>query len=461
MYKRVACFLLFLIIVLTQIESLFASNVPNVTKEMQFPEFWINNFATSSEVVMNEEEIRHYNEQLVKEGEKTGISDLKSYHGKLLSKESLTQLLNTCRPPLRDFFTDGKPVPEEVYKALEYKTNTHEVKETNPIRYGFSVKKTNIRFFPSNLPFYSTPNSIEFDFMQHTLINAAEPLIVLHKSTDDNWLFVQTQHVIGWALKSDIAIASSAEEWFSYFEPENFLIITGNCIKLGFNPYSKELSELEIGMSTKLPFIPEDKAPPILDNQTTAGSYVVQLPTRDDFGMLKIKETTLPMVNDVSIGYLPYTRENVLKQAFKMLGNRYGWGGMFNSRDCSSFIWDVYKCFGIMFPRNSKQMADSPGATVDFKELTTEKRMSALNKIPPGSTLQMDGHVLMYLGDFNGQHFAIHSFFAYGDIEKREPDGIIPNIFINSVIVSRLDLPRKKSGTPLIDNIISSKLVLN
>ena len=34
------------------------------------------------------------------------------------------------------------------------------------------------------------------------------------------------------------------------------------------------------------------------------------------------------MSRDVSVGYLSLTNEEIIKQAFKCLGDRYGWGGM-------------------------------------------------------------------------------------------------------------------------------------
>ena len=64
---------------------------------------------------------------------------------------------------------------------------------------------------------------------------------------------------------------------------------------------------------------------------------------------------------DVSVGYLPYTRAHILRQAFKMLGENYGWGGQREGRDCSSFIMDIYNVFGIRSPRNADQQEKIPG----------------------------------------------------------------------------------------------------
>jgi cell wall-associated NlpC family hydrolase len=69
-------------------------------------------------------------------------------------------------------------------------------------------------------------------------------------------------------------------------------------------------------------------------------------------------------VRDTAPDYLPLTRANVIRQAFKFLGERYGWGHSFNARDCSGFTNDVYRSFGILMPPNS-------GAQVQVRNFAT------------------------------------------------------------------------------------------
>ena len=66
-----------------------------------------------------------------------------------------------------------------------------------------------------------------------------------------------------------------------------------------------------------------------------------------------VKQALVPYNADVSVGYLPYTRRNIVAQAFKLLGDRHGWSGQNESRDASGLSMDVFASFGIRLPRNS------------------------------------------------------------------------------------------------------------
>ena len=64
---------------------------------------------------------------------------------------------------------------------------------------------------------------------------------------------------------------------------------------------------------------------------------------------------------DAAADYLPLNRANLLRQGFKFLGERYGWGHSYNARDCSGFVSEVYRSFGVQLPRNTRDQAVTPG----------------------------------------------------------------------------------------------------
>ena len=68
--------------------------------------------------------------------------------------------------------------------------------------------------------------------------------------------------------------------------------------------------------------------------------------------------------------YLPLTRANLLRQGFKFLGERYGWGHSYNARDCSGFVSEVYRSFGVQLPRNTRDQARQPGAAIASRSTT-------------------------------------------------------------------------------------------
>ena len=118
-------------------------------------------------------------------------------------------------------------------------------------------------------------------------------------------------------------------------------------------------SEVQLDMGVRLPFVDNEQVPYLLNGQNTYASHVVQLPTRDEQGQLVIKPAMISKTADVNLGYLDYNEQNLIKQGFKFLGERYGWGQDYNGRDCTGFVGEIYKSFGLLMPRNSGQQGSS------------------------------------------------------------------------------------------------------
>jgi hypothetical protein len=109
----------------------------------------------------------------------------------------------------------------------------------------------------------------------------------------------------------------------------------------------------------------------------------------------------------VYLGYLPYNIANIIIQSFEFHGEIYGWGGMNNARDCSAMIMDIYRTFGIKLPRNSSQQGNnSYGMFFSPKELA------------PGMPIYMPGHAMIYLGEYQGEHYVIHNFSGFYNTNK-------------------------------------------
>jgi len=75
---------------------------------------------------------------------------------------------------------------------------------------------------------------------------------------------------------------------------------------------------------------------------------VVQLPVREADGRLKLVPALLPRSQDTAADYLALTPRLLLQQAFKFLGERYGWGHDYDTRDCSGFVSEIYRSFGVL-----------------------------------------------------------------------------------------------------------------
>ena len=425
------------------------ATLPTVSKEMYYPEFWVSKLSDGQNVIMDQKAIQTFNKQL-----RTQLPSVLFELENQPTSWSKADLLGMLEPSFPDYpvFLNGKEVLPAYYQKLENNMNFKGLQENNPVRYAFTVKRTHMRTYPTNDFVVDSPTDKEFDNFQETAVDPATPLLVLHTSTDKKWNYVRMHNYTGWVPTSDIAITTNRDSWLSYTKSQKFLVCTGTKLSLGYNPWSPALSELEFEMGTKIPLAQaSDNIPNVVDNQSISGNYVVKLPVRNANGSLGFKLALIPVSTDVSEGYLPYTRENILRQAFKIQGERYGWGGLFESKDCSSFVMDVYLTFGIELPRNTSQQVKIEGNKVNLADITSiEERAKLISTLKPGAILYKKGHCVLYIGEHNGKQYALHNINTYGNINAPNADGTLNAITLNEVTITDLNLPLV-SGKQLIE----------
>lgn len=433
----------------------YAAMLPDVAPEMLCAEFWVNKLSDPDSVIMSLDEIAAFNQAVIKRLPRT-VCDLTAYPASC-SREKLLRILTEKPFPEGVLYAGMTPVTPDYLVELERSMNLEDIKKKNDVRYAFTVRRSSIRSFPTHDVATRKPDEQDVDLFQETAVEPAEPVLVLHQSSDGRWYFVQMYNYRGWIPAEDVAVAKSRAEWFDYINIEDFLVVTGSKIRLGVNPYSPELSGLEFGMGTRLPLVECRKAHKDIDQRLRADSYIVKLPVRGKEGELVFKLTNVSKSSDVSKGYLTYTRANIIRQALKMQGERYGWGGMFQGRDCSALIQDTYRSFGFKLPRNACEQELSPGKTVRLEGASIAERQRIVQTLLPGAALYMPGHVMLYLGAHGKRPYVIHALSAYGDTRKKLDDGTLFPILINRVVVSDLSLPRRLNGRHLLESLTVGK----
>ncbi|MBO6269007.1 MAG: C40 family peptidase, partial [Clostridium sp.] len=183
-----------------------------------------------------------------------------------------------------------------------------------------------------------------------------------------------------------------------------------------------------------------------ITNRSAFHNYVAYLPVRLSDGSYAKKKVLISQHHGIHEGYLPLTRRNILHTAFSMLGDAYGWGGMLAAEDCSGYIRDIYRCFGLELPRNTTWQAASPAARADVTGWSDMEKCALLNALPAGSTLFFRGHTMMYLGQWNGKYYVISSVSSMGN-----PYGG-KNLRVRSVVINTLDVIRA-NGTTWLSNL--------
>lgn len=386
--------------------------IPDTRVEMLEAEFWINKLNDGSKIVMNPEEIEKFN--LENAGKVSAVYDLRAYKDKLAQDELKSYIQEYSIPEKAMYDVRGKEVEKGFYDEIIDNANIDGISEINPVRYGITVRNTSLRSFPTFKGIFKGPDDIEFDRFQETGCQAVEPVLVLHESRDGKWYFIQMHNYRGWAMACDIALAKDREEVFDYLDAKDYIVITGDCAYTQYNPYEPGVSSLRLDMGTRIP-LAEDSVETV-GNQSVLGNYAVKFPVRNEEGKLEFKYALLSKKQDINLGYLAYTRDNILKQVFKLFGHRYGWGDSLDGRDCSSTVMYVYKTFGFRLPRNGNEQESGAGVSYRFNENTTlEERIQTFERIKPGAVIFMPGHVMMYIGRDNGVHYMIHCFHGYGE----------------------------------------------
>jgi hypothetical protein len=435
-------------------EVLFAlPRLPHVTPEMERPEFWIKKIKNPRNLLLTPEKIHKMNEENLKRQDLRlcRIKDLKEDW----TREEVLSLLredweNFGRTEEVRYGKSGIPLGDLFWNKLKNNLNQEAIKERGRMLYALVVKRTDIRVFPTDELSLSTPNHYEFDRFQHSSISPGSPIGIYHFTQDREWAYVQTHFIRGWIRTHDLAIAKERSEVVDDEEVKDQLVITGNFVNVFVDPsFHQPIFVAQMGDSFPFLGIPGG-------NKGVNAFYVIHIPWREDNGQLTLRKGYIRTDEDVHPGFLPYTQENVARQAFKMLNHPYGWGDRLGGRDCSRFIMDLFRTFGILMPRNSKEQA-TVGTDLGLVEGKTEKEKQKLldQSIPLATTLRLPGHIMLYLGKEKGKYYAIHSLWG---IQKSGKTG--PTVEkIGKVVVSDLSLGRKGPNRSLLDRLTIIRMI--
>ncbi len=358
-----------------------------------------SNNSSSNEPSINNEPLNTYDIDSKDNKMLLSASQIKQYNAKIASKtsalynlgityyskEKIMEYVNSYSLPLDTKYNDGIAVTNNEKNQILENRNLDNIKAINAQK-GIVVKRSNLKSFPTDIHFYSNKNERNFDDLQETELLVNVPVLILHESKDGKWFFVISKTYYGWVKKENIAYATDDD--YNYFINTNsFAVIT----KASLN-----VNGVNLDMSVTLPYQKE-----------VSGSYKLVLPYKGADGMVMKQEITIAKEN-ASIGYLPFTKENLFKQAFEYKETPYRWGGMDYGVDCSSFVGNVFRTFGFVFPRNTSDQNKSVGEVVSLTGLPYSEKLNKIaNSFP--SLLYMPGHVVMYLGVKNNKYYIINA----------------------------------------------------
>lgn len=397
-----------------------------INKHLQSPQYWLNKIEDQDTLLMAPDDIEVFNLNLLEFDDY--VEDPLEYPD-ILDGDSLMSIINSASsvPDTPRYYADKKKLTDKDYQRYTDNMNVRSIRDKNIVRFGIVVHRGALRMFPTKDRVFKNDMDPDLDRFQDSALFPGESVAVLMTSKDKEWYFVRNYQLPGWIHKSAIALAKHKEvKSFQRIEP--FVIITGDKVFTNHQPLTPHMSNLQLDMGTRLPLVD-------ILQRNNQSSYVVLFPVRHTNGYLNFTKVFLPIHTDLSVGYLPFTSANIIKQSFKFLNERYGWGHDFNSRDCTGFVDEVYKSFGLLMPRNSMQQSvGTYGVNYRFDDTNSINDKSIfIKQMEVGDLLYIPGHVMMFIGNENDKPYVIHDTKGAGFLT---PDGHYHKQPFNRVVIT-------------------------
>ena len=309
-----------------------------------------------------------------------------------LDPQERAQQLKTSEV-FKDFFSyeDYDPCVGGNYREFEEKliqrleNNVAKSSYPNRLDYAIVTSDTDVRMLPTaEFCLSNVRNAGEgypFDYFQNTSLWIGTPVMTLHQSEDQLWVFIKSPYGMGWVDRSHLAFVSKNQR--------------ETALKMDFAAILKENTVLKNNAGQSLCKTKIGTLFPIEQNGNASMRLLV--PLRDPNGNLawEASSITQDYAHKIPIEFSSTNANNLLSE---LLDTKYSWGGIDGGRDCSATIKDFLTPFGVWIPRNSGNQGNL-GKVFLFEGEANEKKQEILNKgIPFLSVVYKRGHSMLYIG---------------------------------------------------------------
>ncbi len=430
----------------------------DVAPEMTSAAFWFGRVKKPYDVLMDQEAIAELNaKDYAADG--TNMVDLKNRSTAYDSETAKTNLTKELMEDVRvgrigsheTIWKDGQELNAEAIDAwfAEMKANIEnaETRTDDTRKYGICVKRADLWMAPTNALVGWSEKDADSEFINSSVL-VNEPVLMGLTTADGQYVHVLTSNVSGWVEADHFAVVDDKDAWLAQWDftgRDDVLIVTDAHIALEESNLAPRTSKLDLHLGTQLPLVPKEKLQGVAERYPWY-SYTVYLPVRGEDGKLEREMALISSHNKVSIGFPEMNEKNILTIAFNCLGNRYGWGGMLGSMDCSLYTRSIYRCFGLELPRNTNWQTAMPVSKTEITEFTEDQKKEVLDSLAPGSLLMFPGHITMYLGEVDGKYYVISDL---GSLSESTGDVNVKSIY--TVSINSLDVRRRNGNTWLAE----------
>ena len=425
------------------------SGVPGVTMEQLSPDYWVAKQPRSRKPQLDAAAIAAQNAKLFELD--PSVNDVAGIGPTMRAEEVARRMDELSQLPERTLWReDGEVLGDEERRKLVDSLARDAIFPEATVRPGLVVRRASVRAFPTRMRVFTSRDDRDIDRFQESALFPGTPVRVLHASRDGSWWFVVSPLYVAWIEAKDVAIGAP-DDVFGYGRREPAVIVTGADVETVYTREEPRVSKLGLDMGVRLPLRTDWPANEPVNGQNPYNAWVVVLPVRNDDGSLAFAPALIPRSADVAMEYLALERPAIVRQSFKFLGERYGWGHDYGTRDCSGFVSEVYRSFGVVLPRNTSDQATSPALDrVAFADGDVEARRKAVKALDTGDLVYIPGHVMMVIGKDRGLHYVIHDTTGFN---SRGADGAIERVKLNGVSVTPLETLLAGDGVPYVDRI--------
>lgn len=321
----------------------------------------------------------------------------------------------------------------------------------NALSRGITTRNSNLRELPTLSPHFHAPDGDAwgwpFDNLQRSAVPANTPIQVCHLSADKSWALVETSFTYGWIPVEDLAFVDS--EFVNTWEQGRFAVIIRDRTSI-LDEKGRFLVQASVGHIFPLTEISGD-------------TMQVLVAVADRNRQAVIRRGFVPA--DASAAKpLRFTAVNAAKIANEMIGEPYGWGGLYGNRDCSSMTRDFFAVFGIWLPRHSEDQVKEVGTMIDLQGLSPEQKEKTIMEkgVPYLTLLWRKGHVMLYIGSRDGRALIFHNIWGIRtkDLQGREGRKIIGQAVITTLKPGQELIDRDASAGTLLDNIAAMNILV-
>ncbi len=263
-----------------------------------------------------------------------------------------------------------------------------------------TVRTTHMRVLPTHKPAFLDPDQpgqgYPFDMFQNSVLWANTPVLISHKSSQRGWYLVETDWAFGWIPARDIAFVS--ETLAKRYQTGHYMTPVRDKVPV-YDSQGRHRLWARIGS-----ILPLDSA--------ASGSSNLLVAVPDENRNAILREARLARDCMAQFPLSP-RQSRVAGLADELLGQPYGWGGLYAQRDCSSTLRDLFAPFGLWLPRNSAPQAKA-GQSIELEGLSEKSKAELIKErgLPFFTLLSAPGHIMLYIGQYQGRAAIFHTMWG-------------------------------------------------